>query len=116
MPEETTNYVIGVDLGGTRLRTALADRAGGIVRQSAVPDRDETLLGTRGGAAEIGHMTIEINGPRCACGNHGCLEAMASGTAIAREARRRLDGGASSTLAAGERATGAEPLSAEEVV
>jgi glucokinase len=32
-------------------------------------------------------VTIEATGPRCACGNHGCLEALASGTAIARRAR-----------------------------
>ena len=45
------------------------------------------LLGHHGYAAEIGHQTVEDSGPRCKCGNIGCLEAMASGTAIAREAR-----------------------------
>jgi len=39
-------------------------------------------------AAEIGHMTIVPNGERCKCGNKGCLEAYASGTAIAREATK----------------------------
>ena len=56
------------------------------------------LLGAWGGAAEIGHMTIDLNGPRCSCGNHGCLEAMASGTAIAREAALRIATGESSVL------------------
>ncbi len=42
--------------------------------------------GVSGGAGEIGHMTILPDGPRCGCGNRGCLEALASGTAIAREA------------------------------
>ncbi len=46
--------------------------------------------GASGGAGEIGHMTIMPNGPRCGCGNHGCLEALASGTAIARVARERV--------------------------
>ncbi|MBI2851774.1 MAG: ROK family protein [Chloroflexi bacterium] len=46
-----------------------------------------------GGAGEIGHMTIEVDGPRCACGNTGCLEVLASGTAVAREAIRRLRDG-----------------------
>jgi glucokinase len=41
--------------------------------------------GLTGGAGEIGHMTILPQGPQCGCGNRGCLEAMASGTAIARE-------------------------------
>ena len=38
-------------------------------------------------AGEIGHTTIEANGRRCKCGNYGCLEAYASGTAIAERAR-----------------------------
>ncbi|MEY2429217.1 MAG: glucokinase, partial [Verrucomicrobiota bacterium] len=33
-------------------------------------------------AGEIGHMVIDINGPKCGCGNKGCFEAMASRTAI----------------------------------
>jgi len=41
--------------------------------------------GATGAAAEIGHMTVLPYGPRCGCGNRGCLEALASGTAIARE-------------------------------
>ncbi len=47
--------------------------------------------GKSGNAGEIGHMTVEPNGPRCNCGNYGCLEAMSSGTAIARIARERLN-------------------------
>lgn len=40
-------------------------------------------LGIGGTAGELGHMTIDYNGPRCGCGNYGCLEAYASGPAIA---------------------------------
>ncbi|HHU85963.1 MAG: ROK family protein [Pelotomaculaceae bacterium] len=42
--------------------------------------------GAADGAGEIGHMTVLPDGPRCSCGNRGCLEALASGTAIARKA------------------------------
>ncbi len=41
-------------------------------------------------AGEAGHMVIEPNGPPCACGNNGCLEAFCSGTAIAARARDAL--------------------------
>lgn len=44
------------------------------------------LLGATGMAAELGHIVIDLHGPRCTCGNVGCLEAMASGKALAREA------------------------------
>jgi glucokinase len=41
------------------------------------------LLGFGGTAGELGHQTIDFNGPRCGCGNYGCLEVYASGPAIA---------------------------------
>ncbi|MCC7437698.1 MAG: ROK family protein [Armatimonadetes bacterium] len=46
--------------------------------------------GVASGAGEMGHITVQTDGPRCACGNHGCLETMASGTAIARRAGHAL--------------------------
>lgn len=42
--------------------------------------------GSNGSAGEIGHTTVEPNGPRCKCGNRGCLEIFASGRAIASRA------------------------------
>lgn len=54
--------------------------------------------GSSGSAGEIGHMTIDVNGPRCSCGNIGCLEMLASGTAVAREAIRRIRQGEGSSL------------------
>jgi len=45
------------------------------------------LRGAQGAGGELGHVTIHATGPRCGCGNHGCLEALASGTAIQRRAR-----------------------------
>lgn len=55
--------------------------------------------GATGGAAEVGHMTIVPYGPLCGCGNRGCLEALSSGTAIAREARRHMERGVSTLIA-----------------
>src|ERR687893_1474498 len=45
------------------------------------------LRGAQGAGGELGHVTIQATGPRCNCGNHGCLEALASGTAIGCRAR-----------------------------
>ena len=59
---------------------------------------DRLYTGPSGSAGEIGHMVIDANGRECNCGNVGCLEAMASGTAVARDARQRLEGGARSSL------------------
>ena len=50
----------------------------------------------RGGnhsAGEIGHIIIDENGPACRCGNHGCLEAYCSSSAIVERARLKLEGG-----------------------
>lgn len=45
------------------------------------------LRGADGLAGELGHLTVDYNGPRCGCGMEGHLEAIASGTGIARRAR-----------------------------
>lgn len=49
----------------------------------------EIYRGTHGGGAELGHTVIDVNGPKCqgACPNYGCIEAVASGTALGREGR-----------------------------
>lgn len=41
--------------------------------------------GSRGSAGEIGHIPVDPGGPLCRCGQRGCLETMASGSAVARE-------------------------------
>ncbi|HYL62804.1 MAG TPA: ROK family protein [Candidatus Methylomirabilis sp.] len=46
--------------------------------------------GRTGSAAEGGHLSIDYRGPRCGCGKPGCIEALASGPAIARRARDRI--------------------------
>jgi glucokinase len=52
--------------------------------------RDRLYRGAIGSGAELGHMVIDLDGPRCqgACPNRGCVEAVASGTALAREGAR----------------------------
>jgi len=55
--------------------------------------------GTDGSAAEVGHMIVVADGPACSCGQKGCLEALASGTAIARMAREHLMEGQESSIA-----------------
>lgn len=48
-------------------------------------------VGANSTAGEIGHMVIDPEGPRCNCGNRGCLEAMGSGIAILRDVSEQLD-------------------------
>ena len=54
--------------------------------------------GVSGTAGEVGHMVIDPSGPRCPCGRTGCLEAFASGTSIARDARAAIASGRPTTL------------------
>ncbi|MCC5947685.1 MAG: ROK family protein [Nitriliruptoraceae bacterium] len=50
----------------------------------------ELLLGAGGFAGELGHVIVAADGRPCPCGNKGCIEAYASGTAIGAVARERL--------------------------
>jgi glucokinase len=55
----------------------------------------QLIRGSLGAAGEFGHITVERNGSLCGCGNRGCVEQYASGTAIARrffEATRAAEG------------------------
>lgn len=49
-------------------------------------------------AGEIGHMTIDINGPKCSCGNYGCLQALAAGPFIADRMKKEMAMGQRSTV------------------
>jgi glucokinase len=51
------------------------------------------LVGRNGTAGEVGHLTVELDGPTCGCGGIGHVEAIASGTALAREGRELLRSG-----------------------
>ncbi|HVB73319.1 MAG TPA: ROK family protein [Ktedonobacteraceae bacterium] len=55
--------------------------------------------GSHGCAGEVGHVTLDANGPLCACGNAGCFESLASGTAIAARARQAVQHGDETMLA-----------------
>ena len=55
-------------------------------------------LGPLGAAGELGHQTLLPDGPRCGCGNRGCLETLASGPAIAAESIRLMRMGLAPTL------------------
>lgn len=67
--------------------TASTGVGGGIIIDGQI------YRGFRGGAGEFGHMTLFPNGIKCKCGNVGCLETVASGTAVAREAKALVEAG-----------------------
>ena len=78
------DHLIGLTLG-----TGIG---GGIVLNGKI------FHGFSDAAGEIGHMTIDSTGRRCKCGNYGCLEAYASGPAIALRAVEGIEAGADSIL------------------
>ena len=74
------------------------------------------LIGPDGTAGEVGHVTVELDGPLCGDGSPGHAEAIGSGTAIAREGRALLEAGRSPKLAAHLRRLGRRrELGAEHV-
>jgi glucokinase len=69
---------------------------------------DRLLLGVNGLAAELGHVTVMLDGPLCGCGQRGHLEAVASGTAIAHWVEQELAEGIPSTLPGHQKLTARE--------
>ncbi|MFW5840657.1 MAG: ROK family protein, partial [Planctomycetota bacterium] len=65
---------------------------GGIVLEN------QLVWGRRGTTAELGHMVMQLGGPRCGCGESGCFEALASRTAMERDIRMRIRSGEESIL------------------
>jgi len=65
---------------------------------SALVTNGEVYRGSLGLAGELGHTSIDVNGPRCKCGNHGCLELFTSRIALLREVREFADGNAETDL------------------
>lgn len=61
--------------------------------------RGDVFRGADGAAGDIGHICVEPEGPRCSCGNLGCLEALAGAPSIAREAAQAAARGESAILA-----------------
>jgi glucokinase len=87
-------YLAGAGVGAEALIyvTVSTGVGGGIILKG------ELYRGLDGAAGEIGHMIIEPNGPLCNCAKRGCLEALASGTAIARDGRAALELGKAPAL------------------
>ncbi len=79
-----SRYLVGITIG-----TGIG---GGIVLDGKI------YHGAGDAAGEIGHMTIDSTGRRCKCGNYGCLEAYASGPAIAARAVEGVEAGADTKL------------------
>ena len=77
-------YLLGIFLG-----TGIG---GGIIIDSRI------YSGFNRTAGEVGHMVIQIDGPKCGCGNRGCFEAMASRTAIFRDLQLAVKGGEKSVV------------------
>ena len=63
---------------------------------------DRLVLGERGLATELGHVTVLPDGPLCPCGQYGHLEAIAAGPAIAKWAEDQIKSGKASSLPAGQ--------------
>lgn len=66
----------------------------------------EVYRGAAGSAGDVGHICVDQEGPRCHCGNVGCVEAMAAGPAITRMALQAAEAGESAALAERLRAQG----------
>ena len=60
---------------------------------------NQLVLGIGGTAGELGHQTVDLDGPVCGCGNRGCIEVFASGPAIAAEAARGVRQGWNTKIA-----------------
>ncbi|GAB3768122.1 glucokinase [Nocardioides ginsengisegetis] len=80
-------YGAGHDVDDLLLVTVGTGVGGGVVLDGAL------YRGAFGVGAEIGHMRVVPDGILCGCGNHGCFEQYASGSALVREARSAARGG-----------------------
>lgn len=89
-------YMFGAGRGSRHMvyLTVSTGIGGGVIIDGKI------LEGANGTAGEIGHSTIDWKGGRCNCGNIGCLEYLASGTAIARYANEAIAAGQGADLLA----------------
>lgn len=83
---------------GRHARCLVAVRVGVAIGAGIVLD-GQVYAGPDGGAGELGHVAVDPDGPVCACGRRGCLEAVAAARAIARAALERVQAGQPSVLA-----------------
>lgn len=76
---------------------------------SALVIDGQVFSGAHGAAGEVGHLVVRPNGPRCGCGQRGCLEAVASAAAVGRRYAERAQTAATAAQVAAAVATG-DPL------
>lgn len=97
-------YLLGAGKGTTNMIyvTVSTGVGGGAILNGKI------YRGSTSNALEIGHTTVLPDGPRCNCGNYGCVEALASGTAIARQAREAVESGLETSLKDYEKITSYE--------
>ncbi len=74
---------------GTKFKNWIMVTLGTGIGGGAVID-NKIYTGQSGSSMEIGHMTIEVDGRKCSCGNHGCLEQYASATALINFVKENL--------------------------
>jgi glucokinase len=80
---------------------------------AGIISNDHLITGSDWYAADVGHLSVDPNGPMCACGGHGCAELTASGPGLMRVTQRMLaDPSAKSLLSNGVDLTPADILSA----
>jgi glucokinase len=94
------SYGAGADINDLLLVTVGTGVGGGIVLDG------QLMRGAFGVAAEIGHLRVVPDGRLCGCGNHGCWEQYASGTALVRDTREAAAGGSLIARSLVERAGG----------
>jgi len=85
-------------LGSGRDATSVLSMCVGTGIGCGIVHGGELWRGAREAAGEIGHIVMEIGGPLCGCGNHGCFEALAGRAAIERDLRAAIEGGRTSIL------------------
>lgn len=82
---------------------------------SAIVLDGKLWTGKGGFASELGHVSIDLNGPKCGCGNRGCIEVYASATAVVRRVKEALrDGSRSRFFKPADRITAAQIYRAAE--
>jgi glucokinase len=92
-------FTVGeLELGAARGVTTALCYAVGTGIGGGIVANGKLNLGVGGAGGELGHIIVDPTGPRCGCGNRGCIEAFAAGPSISGEANRRLLQGAESML------------------
>lgn len=71
----------------------------------------KVVTGSRGIAGEIGHIYVGESNGICCCGNHGCLESIASGWALSRQVAKAVDKGVVTSINSGSTADGTDLIS-----